>query len=260
LNVIEVVTSKFGCKLIPMKTAISIALSVLFFSTQSWSQDPKFREAQPRPVASSGLPQATDDSNAAASRISSMEALDDTMPLKVGYRISLRIVEDKDKTLSLLVQDSGDIVAPHLGLVRAAGLTCKKVAYNMKRELEKQYFQQATVIVSIELARSPYAQNPNQPGAIEDFFTVFGQVARQGKYEMFPDEELTISQAILKAGGFAPFALTKDVRIIRKVKTEMKPVEIRINVDEIMTRGRLDKDIAVRPNDVIIVKEKKINF
>jgi len=240
-----------------MKTVITVLLSVLLLSMQSWSQDPKFREAQPSRTGAA-IPQATDDSNAAASRISSMEALDDTLPLKVGYRISLRIVEDKDKTLSLLVQDSGDIVAPHLGLVRAAGLTCRKVAFNMKRELEKQYFQQATVIVSIEsIPRSGMAP----AGTLsEDFFTVFGQVARQGKYEMFPDEELTISQAILKAGGFAPFALTKDVRIIRKVKTEMKPVEIRINVDEIMAKGRLDKDIAVRPNDVIIVKEKKINF
>lgn len=240
-----------------MKTVISALLSVLFFSITSWSQDPKFREAQSTRTAAA-VPQATDDSNAAASRISSMEALDDTLPLKVGYRISLRIVEDKDKTLSLLVQDSGDIVAPHLGLVRAAGLTCKKVAYNMKRELEKQYFQQATVIVSIEMI--PRSGLAPAGAMVEDFFTVFGQVARQGKYEMFPDEELTVSHAILKAGGFAPFANTKDVRIIRKVKAEMKPVEIHINVDEIMTRGRLDKDIAVRPNDVIIVKEKKINF
>src|SRR6186997_1076616 len=94
----------------PMKITVSAVLSaILFFSTSSWSQDPKFREAQPsRPVAN--IPQGADDSNAAASRISSMEALDDSMPLRVGYRISLRIVEDKDKTLSLLVQDSGDIV------------------------------------------------------------------------------------------------------------------------------------------------------
>lgn len=242
-----------------MKTAASVVLSILFLSSLSWSQDPKFREAQPmRTAATAASPQATDDSNAAASHISSMEALDDSIPLKVGYRVSLRIVEDKEKTLSLLIQDSGDIVAPHLGLVRAAGLTCKKVAYNMKRDLEKQYFQQATVIVSIEsIRRDP---NSNPPGGPEDFFTVFGQVARQGKYEMMPDEELTVSHAILKAGGFAPFANTKDVRIIRKIKTTPKPVEIRINVDDIMTKGRLELDIPVRANDVIIVKEKKINF
>ena len=245
-----------------MKYATFIFFSALIFSTSSWSQDPKFREAEPRraPVQAATAPQATDDSNLAASRISSMEALDDSMPLRAGYRVSLRIVEDKDKTLSLLIQDSGDIVAPHLGLVRAAGQTCKKVAYNMKRDLEKQYFQQATVIVSIEsIPRDPRGPGPG-PGLPEDSFTVFGQVARQGKYELLPDEELTISHAILKAGGFAPFAQTKDVRIIRKVKTQAKPVEIHINVNDIMTKGRLDKDIPVRPNDVIIVKEKWLNF
>ncbi len=244
-----------------MKNVVSIFLSILFFSSASWSQQPKFREAQPsRSMAPTAAPQATDDSNSAASHISSMEALDDSLPLRVGYRLSLRIVEDKEKTLSLLVQDSGDIVAPHLGLVRVAGLTCKKVAYNMKRELEKQYFQQATVIVSIETIPHNLSGPGVGPGMVEDYFTVFGMVARQGKYEMFPDEELTVSHAILKAGGFAPFASTKDVRIIRKVKTEPKPVEIKINVDEIMTKGRMEHDIAVRPNDVIIVKEKKINF
>ncbi len=246
-----------------MKATTLLFLLTLFSSVPAWSQDPKFRDAQPqRSGATSAVPQGTDDSNAAASRISSMEALDDSIPLRVGYRVSLRIVEDKEKTLSLLVQDSGDIVAPHLGLVRAAGQTCKKVAYYMKRELEKQYFQQATVIVSIEaIPRSNFTASANGGGGgAEDFFTVFGQVARQGKYEMLPDEELTISHAILRAGGFAPFAQTKDVRIIRKVKTQEKPVEIRINVDEIMTMGRLHKDIAVRPNDVIVVKEKWLNF
>ncbi len=190
-----------------------------------------------------------------------MEALDDSIPLRVGYRVSLRIVEDKDKTLSLLVQDSGDIVAPHLGLVRAAGRTCKNVAFYMKRELEKQYFQQATVIVSIELIPRPINGTgiigPNGP---EDIFTVFGQVARQGKYEMLPDEELTISQAILRAGGFAQFAKTKDVRIIRKVKNQEKPVVIHVNVNDIMTKGRLHLDIPVRPNDVIIINEKTVNW
>lgn len=241
-----------------MKTAATAIILAAFITTSSWSQDPKFREAQPQRVAPSTGGQGSDDSNAAASRISSMEALDDSIPLRVGYRVSLRIVEDKEKTLSLLIQDSGDIVAPHLGLVRAAGRTCKSVAYFMKRELEKQYFQQATVIVSIEsIPRNPNVANLN---GSEDIFTVFGQVARQGKYELLPDEELTISQAILRAGGFAPFAKTKDVRIIRKVKTQGAPVEIHVNVDDIMIKGKLHLDIPVRPNDVIIVKEKKINI
>ena len=34
-----------------------------------------------------------------------------------------------------------------------------------------------------------------------DFFTVYGQVLRQGKYELPADEDITISQAILRSGG-----------------------------------------------------------
>lgn len=241
-------------KTIPLFLAVTLSLC-----TYSPAQDPKFREAEPRRVTTPAATAPADDSNAAAARISSMEQLDDTIPLRVGDRVSLRIVEDKDKTLSLNVQETGDIQAPHLGLVRVNGLTCKKVAYAMKRDLERAFFQQATVIVALEMR--PRSERPGGgPVMPEDFFTVFGQVARQGKYEMLPDEDLTISQAILRAGGFAQFAKAEDVRIIRKVKTQAKPVEIRVNVKEIMTKGRLENDIPIRPNDVIIVKEKLINF
>lgn len=241
-----------------MRSAVFLFCLSLIAAGPAWSQDPKFRDAESRRPATGPTPLPSDDSNAAAARISSMESLDDSIPLRVNDRVSLRIVEDKDKTLSLLVQASGDIQAPHLGLVRAAGQTCKQVAYYMKRELERSYFQQATVIVALE--QRPTAQSRLEAAMGEEFFTVFGQVARQGKYEMLPDEELTISQAVLRAGGFAPFAKTTDVRIIRKVRTQAKPVEIRVNVNDIMTKGQLEKDIPIWPNDVIIVKEKKINF
>lgn len=223
-----------------------------------WSQDPKFRESEPRRVVSPSAGSASDDSNAAASKISSMENLDDTIPLRLGDKVSVRIVEDRDKTLSLLVQDSGDIQAPHLGLVRASGLTCKKVALYMKKELEKQYFQQATVIVALEQGVRNLA-NPNGRGPEMDYFTVFGQVAKQGKYEMLPDEELTVAQAILRAGGPTQFAQLKKVKIIRKTPNKGN-VPIVVNVKDIMENGKLDKDIPIRKDDVIIIGEKMFNF
>ncbi len=187
-----------------------------------------------------------------------MENLDDTIPLRLGDKVSVRIVEDRDKTLSLLVQDSGDIQAPHLGLVRASGLTCKKVALYMKKELEKQYFQQATVIVALEQGVRNLA-NPNGRGPEMDYFTVFGQVAKQGKYEMLPDEELTVAQAILRAGGPTQFAQLKKVKIIRKTPNKGN-VPIVVNVKDIMENGKLDKDIPIRKDDVIIIGEKMFNF
>ncbi len=240
-----------------MKISLSLVLALSFMGW-AWSQDPKYRDPEPRRVLSQPSGSAADDSNAAASKISSMENLDDTIPLRLGDKVSVRIVEDRDKTLSLMVQDSGDIQAPHLGLVRASGLTCKKVALNMKKELEKQYFQQATVIVALEQGVRNQL-NPNIPGIGMDYFTVFGQVAKQGKYEMLPDEELTIAQAILRAGGPTQFAHLAKVKIIRKTPNKGN-VPIMVNVKDIMENGKLERDIPIRKDDVIIVPEKIFNF
>lgn len=187
-----------------------------------------------------------------------MQSLDDTRPLMIGDRISLKIVEDPERVLSLDVQDSGDIQAPYIGLVKAAGKTCKQVAVGMKAKLEEQYFQRATVIVALEKAvRSRFGPNmvPDDMG----YITIYGQVGRQGRYELAPEEDLTVSQAVLRAGGFSQFAQTKKVKVIRKIPGRA-PVTYIVNLHDVMTKGKLDKDLQIRPNDVIIVDEKLINF
>ena len=241
-----------------MKTTF-VALSVLLFcGVKASAQDPKFREAEkPRTVAAVTAPAPAGDEKGSAGLINSMELLDDTRPLRVGDLISFRIVEDKSPTLSLYVQASGDIQCPHISLVRAAGLTPKKLAYTIKPRLEQSYFQKATVIVALERE----AQDPRLgggPTSQQQYFTVFGQVGRQGRYEMLPDEEVTVSAAVLKAGGPTQFAKTSKVRIIRKTPQGNK--ELRIDLDDVMKKGKLEKDIPIRPNDVIIIPEKWLNF
>lgn len=234
---------------------------------QSQAQDPGFRDAQqPRrkntPTAPSVAPaQTSDDTASAAARMSSMESLDDARPLNIGDLVSLRIVEDRDKVLSLYIQDSGDIQAPFIGLVKANGRTCRQVAYFMKKELEKQYFQQATVIIALERVRPSSNNAKYGPGFVPDdthFITVYGQVSRQGRYELAPEDDLTVSQAVLRAGGFSQFAQTKKVKVIRK--TPKGSVTIIVNLDDIMRLGKLEYDIPIRPEDVIIVTEKIVNI
>lgn len=247
-----------------MKHLVIFAGFSVWALSQIQAQDPGFRDAQqPRrqnAAASQASVPASDDTAAAAARMSSMETLDDARPLNIGDLVSLRIVEDRDKVLSLYVQDSGDIQAPFIGLVKANGRTCKQVAYFMKRELEKQYFQQATVIVALERVR-PSNNKLGGPGYVEDdtrYITVYGQVSRQGRYELLAEDDLTVSQAILRAGGFSQFAQTKKVKVIRK--TPKGTVTIFVNLDDIMRLGKLEYDIPIRPEDVIIVTEKIVNI
>ena len=223
-----------------------------------FAQDPGYKAQEPRRNPQAATEPVREDTRDSVGKINSMEVLDDQRPLRIGDFISLRIVEDRDRVQSLQVQASGDIQAPHIGLVKAVGQTCKALAVSMKRDLERQWFQQATVIVALE-REAPRAGGGFGPvPQAADTFTVFGQVGRQGKYEIVPEEELTISQVILRAGGFTQFSLKTKVKIIRK--TPKGNVTIFVNVADVMQRGKLEKDIPMRANDVIIVIEKWLNF
>jgi hypothetical protein len=91
-----------------------------------------------------------------------------------------------------------------------------------------------------------------------NFITIYGQVNRQGRYEFSRKEKLTVSGAILRAGGFSQFASDKKVKVIRQVKG--KNVDILVNLRDVMKYGKKHLDIPVLPGDVIVVAEKLILF
>lgn len=262
-------------RFLPHATAAALLASQML----AVAQDPGFLPAQPQsqstlnrqqmqrqqqmaPAPQPATPER-DDTAVSATRITSMSQLDDTRPLRIGDRIVVRIVEDKGEANSYTVGDGGDVFAPYLGPVKAAGRTPRALAIFMKGELEKQHFQQATVIVALEKVAPTYSRSgPGGPGYVIEtmgYITIYGQVIRQGKYEFAQEDELTASQAILRAGGFAPFAKDTKVKIIRRVPGRGS-VTIFVNLRDVMTKGRLDKDIPILPGDVIIVDEKLINF
>lgn len=241
------------------------AATVLSFAA-SWvaAQDPTFRAPESRrsssdqqvPVATSG------DVLKSAGLINNMEMLDNTNTIRSGDIISLRIVEDRKEPIQLRVGVTGEINAPHIGLVRAAGRTCRELGYHMKDQLEKTLYNRATVIVAIDQRPEDLMGRRGSTGgwgiSEMEIYTVFGQVIQQGRYELPDTEDMTISQAILKAGGFAQFANPKKVKLVRKTPQGNKT--ILVNVDSIMRKGDLEKDIYLRKGDVIIVDEKTVNF
>lgn len=180
--------------------------------------------------------------------INGMENLDDTIALRKSDRISVRIVEDRDKTQSLLVQEDGQVNFPHIGLMKAEGLTSKALASAAKVELEKQFFKNATVIVAVEFG----CPKNVLPQAVGPHFTISGQVQRQGRYGIDKDEKLTVAQAILRAGG-PSFGTPKVVKVIRRTAEGKKTIEV--NIKDIMENGDLSKDILILDEDVIIIPE-----
>jgi hypothetical protein len=71
----------------------------------------------------------------------SMDALDNVTKLKPGWCISLRIIEDKREELQQTIAATREVQVPYLGLTKAAGMTCRELAFQIKADLEKTFLK-----------------------------------------------------------------------------------------------------------------------
>jgi protein involved in polysaccharide export with SLBB domain len=185
-----------------------------------------------------------------SSSTNSMEALDDKYKLAIGDKLSFRIVEDEEDPKPLFVTDSGDLEIPYIGRFPAIAKTCKQLAQDLKAELCKEYFYQATVIIAVDLMTKSRGK-----------VYVVGPVRAPGPQDIPSDETLTLSKAILRAGGFGDFADKHNVRITRKSGSGSKTDQTFIvDVAQILEKGKTDLDLPLEPGDFIYVPERSIRF
>jgi protein involved in polysaccharide export with SLBB domain len=205
---------------------------------------------EPAATTPPGTPPAASGASAMAVT-NSMSALDDKRKLAVGDRLSFRVVEDRKPPVMMFVTDSGEVEVPLIGRVQALNKTCKQLAEEIKSPLEKDYFYKATVIIGLDFSTA------KSPGRVY----VTGNVRAPGPLEIPPDENLTVSRAMLRAGGFDQFANKHKVKLIRKKPDNPSETETTIlDVGEIIEKGQAQKDMAVQPDDMIVVPRAFINF
>jgi len=194
---------------------------------------------------------------------------DDSYKLRVGDTVSFQIEEDQiwdpqNAPKILVVQDSGELELPYMGRMMAVGKTCKELAAEIKTALEKDYYNKATVVMSMNVA-SP----------IVGRVYIWGQVHSQGPLDIQVNENLTVGQAIMRAGGFADFANQRKVKVIHaggagSATTGAGSVAqasggaaqgaVTLDMEQILNEGKTEKDIVLQPGDLIIVPSKLLNF
>ena len=75
---------------------------------------------------------------------------------------------------------------------------------------------------------------------------------KPGDYNL--EKDTTILEAISVAGGFTDKAAPNRTRIIRTMPTGQQQT-IDVDMNDIIKRGRRDKSIPLKENDVIVVPE-----
>jgi polysaccharide export outer membrane protein len=179
-------------------------------------------------------------------RTNSMAVLDDKKKLGPNDYVSFRVVEDRDnESQRLRVNDNGELEVPYIGLVPAAGKSCKELAYTIKALLEKDYYYHATVILAVDRV------SEKSRGRVY----VYGSVKLQGPQDIPADESYTVSKAIIRAGGFGDFANKRKVKVTRK-----NGKEYTIDLKRVIEEGHTDEDLVLQPDDQIYVPQRLINM
>jgi len=222
---------------------LSWLVPLLAALTPTWAAEPFRPESAAAPAP--GVTRST-----AVAFTNSMDVLDDTRLLGFGDRVSLRVVEDRKPPIETYVTDSGDMEVPLIGRVKARGKTCKALAREIKAALDKEYFYNCNVIVGLDTAA-------NRPRG-KVYLT--GPVRAQGAMDLPADEDLTLSRAIMRAGGFGDFANKKKVLLVRKDRATGREQTFTVDVGQILEKGKTSTDIVLQPEDTIIVTQRLVNF
>jgi polysaccharide biosynthesis/export protein len=203
------------------------------------------QESSPMP----SIPKATTvepPTTSTVMRTNSMTVLDDKKKLGPNDYVSFRVVEDRDnESQHLRVNDSGELEVPYVGLVQAAGKSCKELAYTVKASLEREYYFHATVIMAVDHI------SEKSRGRIY----VYGSVKAQGPQEIPPDESYTVSKAIIRAGGFGDFANKRKVKLTRKGGHDYI-----VDLKRVIEEGHTEEDVVLQPDDQIYVPQRLINM
>jgi polysaccharide export outer membrane protein len=160
---------------------------------------------------------------------------DSSVRLRIGDSMEIRLggvpaEEINQVTGTYVVDTEGFVNMPHIGRVKAVGLTQEQ----LQSEIEKTYrgkeiYTNPTITVSVPMQTR--------------FVNVGGEVKLPQRVPYTGD--LTVLSAISAAGGFTEYASQGRVRLLRGDKV--------INVDIRKVRKHPDLDIALEPGDTIEV-------
>lgn len=145
------------------------------------------------------------------------------------------------------VNANGDILMPLIGAVKCEGLSVVELQEKIKTAYKDYYIDpQVTVgFIYLENAgmKSPW-------GSV----LLMGEVVRPGPVNMPSTRDLTVTRAVMMAGGATPLADKRNVKVTRREKDGGLKKFV-VDIEKIGKDGRSDLDVPLKPGDVVWVPE-----
>lgn len=144
-----------------------------------------------------------------------------------GDKLRVTVFDEATLTGEYQVGDDGAVAMPLIDPVKATGLTTTELARAIADQLERGGYVLVPKVAVEVIQHRP--------------FYILGEVAQPGEYPYSGD--LTLNQAVAKAGGFTPRANKRVVKLQR----ESSQVAVRIKLD--------GTPLRIAPGDTIIIQE-----
>jgi len=145
------------------------------------------------------------------------------------------------------VNANGEILMPLVGSIRCEGLTIVELQEKIKTAY-KDYYIEPQVTVGFVYAENAGMKSPW--GSV----LLMGEIARPGPVNMPSTRDLTVTRALMLAGGATALADKRHVRVTRREKDGSLKRFV-VDIDKIGKEGRSDMDLALKPGDVVWVPE-----
>ena len=157
-----------------------------------------------------------------------------------GDTIQVFVWRSPELSVTVPVRPDGKISTPLVEDVVAVGKTPTELARTMEAVLGA-YIRSPQVNIIVTNALSAFSQ-----------ITVVGQIAKPQTIAY--KAGMTVMDVVLAVGGLTNFASGNRAKILRK-DPGGKEIQIKVRLQDLLEKGKMSENVAVRPGDVLVVPE-----
>lgn len=166
------------------------------------------------------------------------------VPYLIGPGDTVSIVVWRNPELSMLVpvRPDGKISTPLVEDLAASGKTATQLGRDIEKVLTK-YIQSPVVTVVVTTFVGPYNQQVR----------VIGEATKP--QALAYRENMTLLDVMIAVGGITDFADGNSASILRAGPGSGKPQQFSVRLVDLVRRGDLSANVAVRPGDVLVIPQ-----
>lgn len=160
----------------------------------------------------------------------------------VDDRLQITVWRNPELSTTVPVRPDGKISVPLIGDVQAGGNTPTQVAAIIKEKLSAYIREPNVAVILTELRSHEFLSRVRVTGAV--------RAPRSMPYR----PGMTVLDVVLEAGGTNDFAAPNRTKLYRKTKTKTEVFDV--DLEAILSKGKLESNFDLKPGDVVTIPER----